>query len=180
LKYKFLAVATLFLSSLSAYADLKVGYVEVQKILQEAPQTIEINKKLEKEFNVRSDKLKTDIKTLNDRQTAFNKDSLTMKDSEKESKAKGLDQLRIDIQRKDRELKEDFNIRKNEELAALQDQVNKAVTSVAKAEGYDLVVYNGVAYANEKIDITDKILKSLGKKIVVGLNCSYGPKNHIW
>ena len=164
MKYKFLAVATLFLSSLSAYADLKVGYVEVQKILQEAPQTIEINKKLEKEFNVRSDKLKTDIKTLNDRQTAFNKDSLAMKDSEKESKAKGLDQLRIDIQRKDRELKEDFNIRKNEELAALQDQVNKAVTSVAKAEGYDLVVYNGVAYANEKIDITDKILKSLGKK----------------
>ena len=164
MKYKFLAVATLFLSSLSAYADLKVGYVEVQKVLQEAPQTIEINKKLEKEFNVRSDKLKTDIKTLNDRQTAFNKDSLAMKDSEKESKVKGLDQLRIDIQRKDRELKEDFNIRKNEELAALQDQVNKAVTSVAKAEGYDLVVYNGVAYANEKIDITDKILKSLGKK----------------
>ena len=164
MKYKFLAVATLFLSSLSAYADLKVGFVEVQKILQEAPQTIEINKKLEKEFNVRSDKLKTDIKTLNDRQTAFNKDSLAMKDSEKESKVKGLDQLRIDIQRKDRELKEDFNIRKNEELAALQDQVNKAVTSVAKAEGYDLVVYNGVAYANEKIDITDKILKSLGKK----------------
>ena len=164
MKYKFLAVATLFLSSLSAYADLKVGFVEVQKILQEAPQTIEINKKLEKEFNVRSDKLKTDIKTLNDRQTAFNKDSLAMKDSEKESKVKGLDQLRIDIQRKDRELKEDFNIRKNEELAVLQDQVNKAVTSVAKAEGYDLVVYNGVAYANEKIDITDKILKSLGKK----------------
>ena len=164
MKYKFLAVATLFLSSLSAYADLKVGYVEVQKILQEAPQTIEINKKLEKEFNVRSDKLKTDIKTLTDRQAAFNKDSLAMKDSEKESKVKGLDQLRIDIQRKDRELKEDFNIRKNEELAALQDQVNKAVTSVAKAEGYDLVVYNGVAYANEKIDITDKILKSLGKK----------------
>ena len=164
MKYKFLAVAIFFLSSLSAYADLKVGFVEVQKILQEAPQTIEINKKLEKEFNVRSDKLKTDIKTLNDRQTAFNKDSLAMKDSEKESKVKGLDQLRIDIQRKDRELKEDFNIRKNEELAALQDQVNKAVTSVAKAEGYDLVVYNGVAYANEKIDITDKILKSLGKK----------------
>jgi len=38
------------------------------------------------------------------------------------------------------------------------------VTSVAKAEGYDLVLYNGVAYASEKIDITDKILKSLGKK----------------
>jgi len=150
--------------SLSAIADVKIGFVEVQKILQEAPQTLEINKKLEKEFNVRSDKLKADIKVLNDKQAAFNKDSVTMKDSEKESKLKSLDQLRIDIQRKDRELKEDFNIRKNEELASLQEQINKAVTSVAKAEGFDLVVYNGVAYASEKIDITDKILKSLGKK----------------
>ena len=146
------------------YAELKVGFVEVQKILQEAPQTIEINKKLEKEFNIRTDKLKTDIKALNDRQAAFNKDSLTMKESEKEAKLKSVEQLRIDIQRKDRELKEDFNIRKNEELLFLQDQINKAVISVAKAENFDLVLYNGVAYSSEKIDITDKILKSLGKK----------------
>ena len=164
MRYNFLAFAALFLVSSSVYAELKVGFVEVQKILQEAPQTIEINKKLEKEFNVRTDKLKIDIKALNDKQAAFNKDSLTLKDSEKESKLKSLDQLRIDIQRKDRELKEDFNLRKNEELGALQDQVNKAVLSVAKAEGYDLVVYNGVAYASKEIDITDKILKSLGKK----------------
>jgi outer membrane protein len=152
------------LISFSASADLKIGFVEVQKILQEAPQTIEINKKLEKEFNIRSDKLKADIKVLNDKQVAFNKDSVTMKESEKDSKIKALEQLRIDIQRKDRELKEDFNIRKNEELGNLQEQINKAVTSVAKADGFDLVVYNGVAYASEKIDITDKILKSLGKK----------------
>ena len=131
--------------SFSAIAEVKIGFVEVQKILQEAPQTIEINKKLEKEFNVRSDKIKSDIKVLNDKQSAFNKESVTMKDSEKESKMKSIDQLRIDIQRKDRELKEDFNIRKNEELASLQEQINKAVTSVAKAEGFDLVVYNGVA-----------------------------------
>ena len=164
MKYKFLAFATLFLASLSVYAELKVGFVEVQKILQEAPQTIEINKKLEKEFNIRTDKLKADIKALNDRQAAFNKDSLTMKESEKEAKLKSVEQLRIDIQRKDRELKEDFNIRKNEELLFLQDQINKAVISVAKAENFDLVLYNGVAYASEKLDITDKILKSLGKK----------------
>ena len=164
MKYKFLAFATLFLASFSVYAELKVGFVEVQKILQEAPQTIEINKKLEKEFNIRTDKLKADIKALNDRQAAFNKDSLTMKESEKEAKLKSVEQLRIDIQRKDRELKEDFNIRKNEELLFLQDQINKAVISVAKAENFDLVLYNGVAYASEKLDITDKILKSLGKK----------------
>ena len=164
MKYKFLAFLTLFVTSISAYADLKVGFVQVDKILQEAPQTIESNKKLEKEFSARTDKLKADVKALKDKETAFSKDSLTMKDSERVAKDKALSQLRVDVQRQERELREDINIRRNEELGGLQDQINKAVTSVAKAESFDLVLYNGVAYASEKIDITDKILKSLGKK----------------
>jgi outer membrane protein len=164
LKFKFLAFASLFLISLSVYADLKVGFVQVDKILQEAPQTIESNKKLEKEFSSRTDKLKADVKTLKERESSFSKDALTMKESERDTKEKSLSQLRVDVQRKERELREDINIRRNEELSGLQEQINKAVTSVAKAEGFDLVLYNGVAYASEKIDITDKILKSLGKK----------------
>ena len=164
MKYKFLAFAALFLASLSVHADLKVGFVQVDKILQEAPQTIESNKKLEKEFSSRTDKLKADVKSLKERESSFSKDALTMKDSERDSKEKSLSQLRVDVQRKERELREDINIRRNEELGGLQEQINKAVTSVAKTEGFDLVLYNGVAYANEKIDITDKILKSLGKK----------------
>jgi outer membrane protein len=164
LKYKFLAFATLLLASLTAYADLKVGFVQVDKILQEAPQTIESNKKLEKEFSSRTDKLKADVKSLKERESSFSKDALTMKESERDTKEKSLSQLRVDVQRKERELREDINIRRNEELGGLQEQINKAVTSVAKAEGFDLVLYNGVAYASEKIDITDKILKSLGKK----------------
>ena len=164
MKFKSLAFATLFLTSLSAYADLKVGFVQVDKILQEAPQTIESNKKLEKEFSSRTDKLKADVKTLKDKEAAFSKDALTMKESERDAKEKALSQLRVDVQRKERELREDINIRRNEELGGLQEQINKAVTSVAKAESFDLVLYNGVAYASEKIDITDKILKSLGKK----------------
>jgi outer membrane protein len=164
LKFKSLAFAALFLASLSAYADLKVGFVQVDKILQEAPQTIESNKKLEKEFSSRTDKLKADVKALKDKEAAFSKDALTMKESERDAKEKSLSQLRVDVQRKERELREDINIRRNEELGGLQEQINKAVTSVAKAENFDLVLYNGVAYASEKIDITDKILKSLGKK----------------
>ena len=164
MKYKFLAFAALFCASLSAFADLKVGFVQVDKILQEAPQTIESNKKLEKEFSARTDKLKADLKALKDKEAAFSKDALTMKESERDAKDKSLSQLRVDVQRKERELREDINIRRNEELGGLQEQINKAVTSVAKAESFDLVLYNGVAYASEKIDITDKILKSLGKK----------------
>ena len=164
MKYKFLAFATFFLASLSVYAELKVGFVQVDKILQEAPQTIESNKKLEKEFSSRTDKLKADVKALKEKESSYSKDALTMKESERGTKEKSLSQLRVDVQRKERELREDINIRRNEELGGLQEQINKAVTSVAKAEGFDLVLYNGVAYASEKIDITDKILKSLGKK----------------
>ena len=164
MKLKSLVFVTLFFASISVYADLKVGFVQVDKILQEAPQTIESNKKLEKEFSARTDKLKADVKALKDKEAAFSKDTLTMKDSERDTKEKALSQMRVDVQRKERELREDINIRRNEELGGLQEQINKAVTSVAKAESFDLVLYNGVAYASEKIDITDKILKSLGKK----------------
>ena len=164
MKLKSLVFVTLFFASISVYADLKVGFVQVDKILQEAPQTIESNKKLEKEFSARTEKLKADVKALKDKEAAFSKDALTMKDSERDTKEKALSQMRVDVQRKERELREDINIRRNEELGGLQEQINKAVVSVAKAESFDLVLYNGVAYASEKIDITDKILKSLGKK----------------
>ncbi|QDC89297.1 OmpH family outer membrane protein [Candidatus Methylopumilus universalis] len=164
MKYNFLILAVLLTASITSHAELKIGFVQVDKILQEAPQTIESNKKLEKEFSSRTDKLKADVKSLKERESSFSKDALTMKESERDTKEKSLSQLRVDVQRKERELREDINIRRNEELGGLQEQINKAVTSVAKAEGFDLVLYNGVAYASEKIDITDKILKSLGKK----------------
>ena len=164
MKYNFFVLAVLLTASITSHAELKIGFVQVDKILQEAPQTIESNKKLEKEFSSRTDKLKADVKSLKERESSFSKDALTMKESERDSKEKSLSQFRVDVQRKERELREDINIRRNEELGGLQEQINKAVTSVSKAEGFDLVLYNGVAYASEKIDITDKILKSLGKK----------------
>ncbi len=168
MKYKYLAqclvLTFMILTSISAFAELKVGFVQVEKILREAPITIESEKKLTKEFSIRTDKLKADVKTLKEKEAAFSKEVLAMKDSERDMKEKSITQSRVEIQRAERELNEDISIRRNEELRGLQDQINKAVTAVAKAEGYDLVVYSGVAYNSEKIDITDKILKNLGKK----------------
>lgn len=145
-------------------AELKIGYVQVDKILQEAPQTAESGKKLEKEFGPRTTELDRLQKQIRDLETALEKDSLTMSEADRRNKERDASNLKIEFQRKQRELREDVNLRKNEELGVLQDRINKAVTSVSEAEGYDLVVYGGVAYANKKIDITDKVLKSLGKK----------------
>ena len=151
--------------SMIAYsADLKVGYVQVDKILQEAPQTAESGKKLEKEFSPRSQELDRMAKQIKDLETALDKDGLTITEADRRSKERDVQNIKTEFQRKQRELREDINLRKNEELGSLQDRINKAVQSVAKAESYDLVMYSGVAYATDKIDITDKVLKLLGKK----------------
>lgn len=162
---KHMLLASLFAYTVTGYAaEIKVGYVQVDKILQEAPQTVETGKKLEKEFSPRSQELERMQKQIRDTETALTKDALTISETDRRNKERDVANLKIEFQRKQRELREDVNLRKNEELGALQERINKAVDAVAEAEGYDLVIYGGVAFASKKVDITDKVLKSLGKK----------------
>lgn len=157
-------LAVCLLIALPAAAELKVGYVQVDKILQEAPQTAESGKKLEKEFSPRSQELDRLAKQIKEQESSLDKDALTISENDRRNKERDIQNLKTEFQRKQRELREDISIRKNEELSLLQDRVNKAVQTVAEAEGYDLIVYSGVAYAKKTIDITDKVLKALGKK----------------
>lgn len=158
-------VSVIFTAFSSAEAvELKVGYVQVDKILQDAPQTAESGKKLEREFSPRSQELDRMSKQIKDAEAALDKEGLTITEVDRRNKERDVQNIKIEFQRKQRELREDINLRKNEELGSLQDRINKAVQSVAKDEGYDLVVYSGVAYASDKIDLTAKVLKLLGKK----------------
>ena len=163
IKTVLVATALSFGANVSA-AELKIGYVQVDKILQEAPQTAETGKKLEREFSPRTAELERLQKQIRDIEAQLDRESLTISETDRKNKERDASNLKIDFQRKQRELREDINLRKNEELGTLQDRINKAVTSVAEADGYDLVVYGGVAFASKKIDITDKVLKALGKK----------------
>ena len=164
---RLLLIGSLGITTLAVNAaqnDAKIGYVNVEQILKDAPQTAESGKKLEKEFGTRQQELEKMAKQIKDHETALDKDSLTMSETDRRNKERDVSNLKIEFQRKQRELREDANLRKNEELGAIQERINKAVTAVAEAEGYDLVIYGGVAYASKKADITDKVLKSLGKK----------------
>lgn len=145
-------------------ADFKVGYVQVDKLLQEAPQTVETGKKLEKEFSPRSLELEKLQKQIRDLEGQLDHDRANINESDRRIKERQLNNMRLEFQSKQRELREDINLRKNEELAVLQERINKAVQTVAENEGYDLVAYSGIAYASKRIDITDKVLKLLGKK----------------
>jgi outer membrane protein len=160
---RFFLVVFLFLSfSGNVFAELKIGFVKVDQILKDAPQAAESNKKLESEFKTRTEKLKKQISDLNESEKDYKKNSLTMSDSEKEKNQKKLQQTRIDIQRSERELREDIDLRRREEITKLQNKVTKVIEILAEKEKFDLILYTGVAYSSNKIDITPLILKELG------------------
>jgi outer membrane protein len=160
---KILSVLILFMLALGINAqELKIGIVDVNKILKDAPQTISSNKKLEKEFSSRTEKLKTKIKTLESDGKKFQKESLTMSDDQRDKSERALQQRKIEIQRDERELREDMDLRRREEIGDLQEKINLTIDKMASEGGYDLILYNGIAFASAKVDITDDVIKALG------------------
>lgn len=140
--------------------SIKVGYVQLEKLMQ-SPASLEVGKKLQKEFTPRNAELQRMKKQIEDKEAALDKDLMTLSEAARQTRSKEISDLKLDFQRDQRELAEDFEIRKREEKAKLQDRINQAVATISKAEGYDLVLYGIAAYAGTKIDITDKVIKAL-------------------
>jgi outer membrane protein len=160
----FFSIFLLLPLSVSAETEIfKIGYVVVEKILKEAPQTAASNKKLEKEFKSRTDGLQKKAKAIQKQEKDFKKNSITMADVERQNAQKKIQNSKIEIQRIERELREDIDIRRREEIGKLQQKINEAIEEMAKRDKYDLILYQGVAYASKEIDITDKLIKVLGK-----------------
>lgn len=151
----------ILLLPISALAEIKIGYVVVEKVLKEAPQTTVSNKKLEKEFKSRTDGLQKKVKAIQKQEKDYKKNSVTMSESERQKAQKKIQNAKIDIQRIERELREDIDIRRREEIGKLQQQINKSIESLAKKEKYDLILYQGVAYASKGVDITNDLIKAL-------------------
>lgn len=157
-------VSLLLPLSIQAETEIfKIGYVVVEKVLKDAPQTAASNKKLEKEFKSRTDGLQKKVKEVQAKEKDFKKNSLTMTDSDKQKAQKKIQNMKIEVQRVERELREDIDIRRREEIGKLQQKINEAIEDLAEKEKYDLILYQGVAFASKEIDITDKLIKILGK-----------------
>jgi len=120
-------------------------------------------KKLEKEFKSRTDGLQKKVKDVQAKEKDFKKNSLTMSESDKQKAQKKIQNMKIEVQRVERELREDIDIRRREEIGKLQQKINEAIEDLAEKEKYDLILYQGVAFASKEIDITDKLIKILGK-----------------
>ena len=153
------AVALLGLSQ-TAFAENKIGFVNSDRVMREAAPAVRAQQRLEKEFEKRDQELQRIARDLKSMQEDLERNGPTMGDSDRRNKERDLNELSRDFQRKQREFREDLNLRQNEENAAIIEKANKAIKQLAENEKFDLIVQD-VVWASPKLDITDKIIKAL-------------------
>ncbi len=152
--------AALSASYVSASEAVKIGYVNTQRIFRDAPTAVKAAKKIEAEFSRRDQELQRTAKQLQTMQESLEKNAVTMTETDRRTKERELNELSREFQRKQREFREDLNLRQNEENAAIIEKANKAIKQLAETEKYDLIVQD-VVWASPKLDITEKIIKAL-------------------
>ena len=160
----FLALGLMMALTPAEANEIKIGYVNVVKVIEEAPQGEAALKKLEAEFAPRDRELVATQNKIKQLEDDLEKNALVMKEADRRNKEREVLTLKRELKRTTQEFREDYNLRRNEELAALQKVVYKAIVEIAKQEKFDLILHEGTVYASDKIDITDKVLKKLGKK----------------
>jgi outer membrane protein len=145
-------------------ADYKIGFVNGERLLREAAPAKRAQAKLEKEFASRQADLQKLEKQVQAVQQSLDRDGATMAENDRRNKERDLANMTRDLQRSQREFREDLNLRKNEELASMQERANKVIQQIAVEEKFDLIVQEPIIYASPRIDITDRIIKALADK----------------
>ena len=139
--------------------DLRIGYVDMKQVLDNAPQVVAGRAKLDQEFRDRNDSIQLDemrADTLEQRlaQGEINEDNRIQLERD-------LREMRRGITRRKEDLRDELSFRRTEEVQRLEAQINVAVQEIARRNGYDLIVSSPVIYASPDLDITDLILEQL-------------------
>ncbi len=159
-----LILPLLALAALPALAgDFRVGFVDIERILRESAPAVQASQKIEKEFAPRDEAIQKLSAQVRDMQDYLEKKGAGLSSSERRSKERELSNLSAELQRQQRQYREDLNQRKNEEYAVLLERANKVIQAIAERGNYDLVLQEAV-YRNPKLDITDQVLKALAKE----------------
>jgi len=156
-----LALLAFTLSGVQAQ-ELKLGYVNSDRVLREAIPAKAAQTRLETEFSKRQKEGEEAANRLKAAADKLDKDSPTLSESERSRRQRDLVEQDRELQRKRREFQEDLNQRKNEELASVVERANKVVKQIYDSEKYDLILQGDVVvFAGPRVDITDKVIKAL-------------------
>lgn len=140
--------------------DIKLGFVNTERIFREAATAKQAQAKLEQEFSRREKELVDTGNNLKQASEKFEREAPTLAESQRTARQKQLIEQDREFQRKRREFQEDLNARKNEEQQIVVERANRAVKQVAESEKFD-VIFQEAVYINPKHDITDKVIKAL-------------------
>ena len=162
--FKFLILCAVCLAPFAntSAQELKIGIVQSERIMREAPQIKAAEAKIEQEFSKRGKELEESAARIKAMSEKLDKDAAVLSESDRIKRQRDLIDLDKDFQRKREIFREDLAQRKNEELSVVLERVNKVIKQIAEAEKYDLVLQEAI-YFSPRLDMTDKVLKALGK-----------------
>ncbi len=146
-----------------AAAELKIGFVDLAKLSENAPQIIAAQGKIDAEFSSREKELVELQRKLAKMEETLTTEGAVMSESERSTKEREILSKRRELKRAQDEFRDDLNIRKNEMLRAVNKEIGAAIEAFAKQDKYDLILAQGVMYAGDKVDVTDRILKRLSE-----------------
>ena len=142
--------------------ELKIGYVNSERVLREAEPAKRAQAKLEAEFGKREKDLNDQNAALRAQAEKLDKDSPTLSEAEKTRRQRELVEIDRDLQRKEREYQEDLTQRRNEELSSVAERAQRTIKAIGEAEHYDLIVQNElVFYVSPRVDLTKKVIDAL-------------------
>ena len=166
---QWLAAASLAVAASAPVAaqDLKIGYVNSERVLRDAIPAKAAQAKLETEFSKRERELNDTAAKLKTAADKLEKDAPTLSETERNRRQRELVEQDRDLQRKRREFQEDLNQRRNEELASVVERANRVIKQIFDAEKYDLILQE-VVFAGPRVDITEKVIKILNTPAAPG------------
>jgi outer membrane protein len=154
------AVMLLGLSLAAGAQQPKIGFVNTERVFREAAPAKRAQQVLEREFGARNAELAKLEKEGRDLQTELERENVTMPEASRRDKERRLADISRDFQRKQREVREDLNTRRNEELAKVQERATRIINQIAEQEKFDLILQEAV-FASGRVDITEKVIKAL-------------------
>ena len=140
--------------------EVKIGYVNMDRVFREAPAAIKASKKMEQKFEGRRQELQLTADDMKSRQAALSEKGLSLSDSQRRVQEAELAEISVKFQRRQQAFQEDIKIWQNEETSALLEKANKAIIQIAESEHLDMVLHEAVVVSN-RLDITDKVIKKL-------------------
>jgi outer membrane protein len=138
-----------------------IAFVNTPQVLEQAPQAEAVRKTLQSEFSTRDAELVAEQKKVKALEEKMARESLTMSEEQQRKLERDILSQKRELKRSRDEFAEDFNIRRNEELAKMQREIALSIVALAKESGYDLILENGVIYASDRVDITSQVIDRL-------------------